>query len=207
MVTFSFRCYTNQSSHGGEASQPRAGEPPRIVPPFVHARLRASTPSSVDSRTESERASDPRTPAKGARGKEESLKRKSLKDPTDGRGVPGERRERAAAGDVQGYVARNTADLPEGGRAYEIAGGNHEQYGSYGSPGLAQGLAYKDLPATISGEAQCELLAAAIDGDMSACKLLLDRIWPTQNAANEALREEIADLQVRLEEALRDSAA
>ena len=70
--------------------------------------------------------------------------------------------QRAAAGDVQGYVARNTADLPEGGRAYEIAGGNHEQYGSYGSPGLAQGLAYKDLPATISAEAQCELLAAAI---------------------------------------------
>ena len=31
--------------------------------------------------------------------------------------------QRAAAGDVQGYVARNTADLPEGGRAYEIAGG------------------------------------------------------------------------------------
>ena len=64
--------------------------------------------------------------------------------------------------DVPGYVARNAAELPEGGRAYEIAGGNHEQYGSYGSPGLAQGLAYKDLPATISAEAQCELLAAAI---------------------------------------------
>ena len=70
--------------------------------------------------------------------------------------------QRAAAGDIPGYVARTTAELPEGGRAYEIAGGNHEQYGSYGSPGLAQGLPYKDIPATISAEAQCELLAAAI---------------------------------------------
>ena len=44
----------------------------------------------------------------------------------------------------------------------EIAGGNHEIYGSYGSPGLAQGLAYKDLPAKITAEAPRELVATAI---------------------------------------------
>ena len=68
----------------------------------------------------------------------------------------------AAEGDVAGYVARVTGELPEGAAVLQIDGGNHEQYGSYGSPGLAQGLAYKDLPATISAEAQAEMVAAAI---------------------------------------------
>ena len=70
--------------------------------------------------------------------------------------------QRAAEGDVPAYVARTKEELPDGGVVYEIAGGNHEQYGSYGSPGPAQGLAYKGLPATISAEEQCEAVAAAI---------------------------------------------
>ena len=70
--------------------------------------------------------------------------------------------QRAAEGDVPAYVARTKEELPDGCVVYEIAGGNHEQYGSYGSPGPAQGLAYKDLPATISAEEQCEVVAAAI---------------------------------------------
>ena len=43
-----------------------------------------------------------------------------------------------------------------------INGGNHEQYGSYGSPGYAQGLAYKDLQAKISEAEQHRIVAAAI---------------------------------------------
>ena len=41
-------------------------------------------------------------------------------------------------------------------------GGNHEQYGSYGSPGYSKGLAYKDLVAKISAEDQCAQVARAI---------------------------------------------
>ena len=82
--------------------------------------------------------------------------------------------------------------------------------GNKGGPGRRKNLDWsqwkRDNEADLMTLAD-KLLAAAIEGDMSACKLLLDRIWPTQNAANEALREEIADLQMRLEEALRDSAA
>lgn len=69
---------------------------------------------------------------------------------------------RAAEGDVPAYVARTRDELPAGAAIFEIAGGNHEQYGSYGSPGFKQGLAYKDLPARISAEEQCELAASAI---------------------------------------------
>ena len=69
---------------------------------------------------------------------------------------------RAADGDVDGYVARVREELPEGAAICSIAGGNHENYGSYGSPGPAQGLAYKDNPATITAEAQQELVAEAI---------------------------------------------
>lgn len=71
--------------------------------------------------------------------------------------------QRAAEGDVAAYIARVGQDeLPPGATLLEIAGGNHEQYASYGSPGPAQGLAYKDLPAAISGAAQQQLIAAAM---------------------------------------------
>ena len=43
-----------------------------------------------------------------------------------------------------------------------MKGGNHENYGAYGSPGPAQGLAYKDNPATIAAAEQRKLLAASI---------------------------------------------
>ena len=43
------------------------------------------------------------------------------------------------------------------------AGGNHGQYGSYGSPGMAQGLAYTDLPAKISPEAQVSFAPTLLD--------------------------------------------
>ena len=69
---------------------------------------------------------------------------------------------RAADGDVEGYVARVRAELPEAATILSVAGGNHENYGSYGSPGPAQGLAYKDNPATIAAEVQHELVATAI---------------------------------------------
>lgn len=71
--------------------------------------------------------------------------------------------QRAAQGDVAAYIARVRADeLPTGAALLEIAGGNHEQYASYGSPGPAQGLAYKDLPAAISGAEQQQLVAATL---------------------------------------------
>ena len=70
--------------------------------------------------------------------------------------------QRAAEGDVEAYVARARDELPASAVVYELKGGNHEQYGAYGSPGFAQGLAYKDNPAGISREEQCEMLAAAI---------------------------------------------
>ena len=57
---------------------------------------------------------------------------------------------RAAQDDLPAYLAQVREELPPQGVVYEIAGGNHEQYGSYGSPGPAQGLAYKDLPASIT---------------------------------------------------------
>lgn len=60
------------------------------------------------------------------------------------------------------YISSVREELPSGAAIVEIAGGNHEQYGSYGSPGYAQGLAYEDLPATISEEEQRRLVAAAI---------------------------------------------
>ena len=52
--------------------------------------------------------------------------------------------------------------FPTGQSSSRFPGGNHEQYGSYGSPGYAQGLAYKDFPAKISEESQIELVATAI---------------------------------------------
>ena len=44
----------------------------------------------------------------------------------------------------------------------ELDGGNHEQYGDYGSPGFKQGLAYKDNPATMPAEEQREAVAALL---------------------------------------------
>jgi hypothetical protein len=70
---------------------------------------------------------------------------------------------RAAAGDIAGYVSRvSEEELPAGATVFEIAGGNHEQYGSYGSPGLKEGLAYKDLPSTISESEQHQQIAVAL---------------------------------------------
>ena len=69
---------------------------------------------------------------------------------------------RAAQDDLPAYLAQVREELPPQGVVYEIAGGNHEQYGSYGSPGPAQGLAYKDLPASITEREQRALVAAAI---------------------------------------------
>jgi hypothetical protein len=60
------------------------------------------------------------------------------------------------------YVDRVRDQLPASATIYEIAGGNHEQYGSYGSPGYSKGLAYKDLVAKISAEDQCAQVARAI---------------------------------------------
>ena len=65
-------------------------------------------------------------------------------------------------GGIDEYLAKIRHDLPDGAKLVEIPGGNHEQYGSYGSPGYAQGLAYKDFPAKISEESQIELVATAI---------------------------------------------
>ena len=82
--------------------------------------------------------------------------------------------------------------------------------GNKGGPGRRKNLDWSQWKRDNEGDLMTladKLLAAAIEGDMSATKLLLDRIWPTMNAANESLREEIADLQMRLEEALSDSAA
>ena len=68
----------------------------------------------------------------------------------------------AAAGDSAGYLERVKGELPAGAAVVAIEGGNHEQYGSYGSPGYAQGLAYEDLPAKISERDQRTAVAAAI---------------------------------------------
>ena len=43
-----------------------------------------------------------------------------------------------------------------------MKGGNHENYGAYGSPGPAQGLAYKDNEATMPAEEQREAVAALL---------------------------------------------
>ena len=69
---------------------------------------------------------------------------------------------RAAEGNVPAYVARTRDELPPNAEIFYVGGGNHENYGSYGSPGPAQGLAYKDLSATISAEEQRDVVAAAI---------------------------------------------
>ena len=69
---------------------------------------------------------------------------------------------RAAEGDVTAYVERVVDELPKGSTIFELDGGNHEQYGDYGSPGPAQGLAYKDNPATMPAEEQREVVAEAI---------------------------------------------
>ena len=52
--------------------------------------------------------------------------------------------------------------MPEGAKVFKFDGGNHEQYGDYGSPGPAQGLAYKDNAASMPGEEQREAIAMAI---------------------------------------------
>lgn len=70
--------------------------------------------------------------------------------------------QRAAGGDVPAYVARVVDELPEGATIFEFDGGNHEQYGDYGSPGPARGLAYKDNPASMTKEKQREAVAAAV---------------------------------------------
>ena len=69
--------------------------------------------------------------------------------------------QRAAQGDSGAYLARTNAELPNGATIVWIAGGNHENYGAYGSPGPAQGLAYKDNRATIAPELQHEMVARA----------------------------------------------
>ena len=63
---------------------------------------------------------------------------------------------------VEEYISKVRGELPPGAAMIEISGGNHEQYGSYGSPGYVQGLAYKDLPAKISEEEQRRVIAQAI---------------------------------------------
>ena len=70
--------------------------------------------------------------------------------------------QRAALGNVTSYLAQVREELPDKTLVVEIAGGNHEQYGCYGSPGPWQGLAYKDLPALISAEEQQSVIAAAV---------------------------------------------
>ena len=71
--------------------------------------------------------------------------------------------QRAADGLAVGdYVARVVDELPAGATIVELDGGNHEQYGDYGSPGPAQGLAYKDNEATMPRDEQREAVAAAI---------------------------------------------
>ena len=46
--------------------------------------------------------------------------------------------QRAAEGDVPGWTARTLLELPPSCTVFEIAGGDHQGYGSYGSPGIAQ---------------------------------------------------------------------
>ena len=69
---------------------------------------------------------------------------------------------RAAEGDEPAYMLRAMKELPEGAKVFKFDGGNHEQYGDYGSPGPAQGLAYKDNAASMPGEEQREAIAMAI---------------------------------------------
>ena len=67
------------------------------------------------------------------------------------------------ADDVAAYIKQVAAhELPEGAQILEIEGGNHEQYGSYGSPGFLRGLAYQDLPAVMPAEMQRDYVAAAL---------------------------------------------
>ena len=68
---------------------------------------------------------------------------------------------------VAAYVEGVRDELPtDRATVYEIPGGNHEQYGSYGSPGFAQGLAYESNPATISEEEQRSIVASALVATM-----------------------------------------
>ena len=72
--------------------------------------------------------------------------------------------QRAAAEDdsIDAYVARVVEELPEGATVVELDGGNHEQYGDYGSPGFKNGLAYKDNAASMPAEEQREAVAALL---------------------------------------------
>ena len=60
------------------------------------------------------------------------------------------------------YMERVVQELPEGAKVFTLEGGNHEQYGDYGSPGPARGLAYKDNAASMPREEQREAVASAI---------------------------------------------
>ena len=59
-------------------------------------------------------------------------------------------------------VARVVEELPDGATVVELDGGNHEQYGDYGSPGFKNGLACKDNAATMPAEEQREAVAALL---------------------------------------------
>lgn len=64
---------------------------------------------------------------------------------------------------VEDHIARmKLEELPESAKMFQIEGGNHSQYGSYGMPSYAQGLAYQDLDATISNKEQRTIIAKAI---------------------------------------------
>ena len=63
---------------------------------------------------------------------------------------------------AEAYIGKVKDQFPASAKIYEIPGGNHEQYGSYGSPSYSKGLAYKDLVAKISAEDQCEQVAKAL---------------------------------------------
>ena len=63
---------------------------------------------------------------------------------------------------AEAYIGEIRDQLPATAEIAVIEGGNHEQYGSYGSPGYSKGLAYEDLVAKISAEDQCAQVAAAI---------------------------------------------
>lgn len=64
---------------------------------------------------------------------------------------------------MEQHIARiQSEELPPHAKVYSMKGGNHSQYGSYGSPSYAQGLAYQDLDATISSKEQQSLIAKAI---------------------------------------------
>ena len=64
---------------------------------------------------------------------------------------------------VEEHLARiESEELPRSAKLYKIEGGNHSQYGSYGMPSYAQGLAYKDLEASITSAEQRDIIAKAI---------------------------------------------